>query len=86
MLFIVTVWMSGSVGIRQALAPLLSGRYSLTFWLGAVMVGLVVPLALQFAAGGLRRASAGVAALVAILVLVGGFVIKYVLIAAGQVT
>ena len=85
-LFIVTVWMSGSVGIRQALAHLLSGQYSLTFWLGAVLVGLVVPLALQFAAGGLRRASAGITALVAILVLVGGFVIKYVMIAAGQVT
>jgi len=84
-LFIVTVSMSGSVGISRALTPLLSGQYSVTFWLGAVMAGLVVPLALQFA-GGLRRASAGITALVAILVLVGGFVIKYVLIAAGQVT
>jgi formate-dependent nitrite reductase membrane component NrfD len=77
--------MSGSVGISRALAPLLSGEYSLTFWLGAVLVGLVVPLAFGLG-GGLRRASAGFAALVAILVLVGGFVIKYVLIAAGQVT
>jgi formate-dependent nitrite reductase membrane component NrfD len=84
-LFIVTVQMSGSVGISRALTPLLSGQFSLTFWLGAVIVGLVVPLAFGFA-GGLRRASAGLAALVAILVLVGGFVIKYVLIAAGQVT
>jgi formate-dependent nitrite reductase membrane component NrfD len=84
-LFVVTVKMSGSVGISGALAPLLSGQYSLTFWLGAVLAGLVVPLALQFG-GGLRRASAGVAALVAILVLLGGFVIKHVLIAAGQVT
>jgi protein NrfD len=82
-LFIVTVKMSGSAGISRALAVLLSGPYSLTFWLGAVAVGLVLPLAL---AGGRRRTSAGLAALVAILVLVGGFVIKYVLIAAGQVT
>jgi protein NrfD len=84
-LFIVTVKMSGSVGISQALTPLVSGQYSLTFWLGAVTVGLIVPLALMFS-GRLRRASAGLAALVAILVLVGGFVIKHVLIAAGQVT
>jgi formate-dependent nitrite reductase membrane component NrfD len=84
-LFVVTVKMSGSVGSSGALAPLLSGHYSLTFWLGAVLAGLVMPLALQFG-GGLRRASAGVAALVAILVLLGGFVIKHVLIAAGQVT
>ena len=84
-LFIVTVWMSGSTGVTRALTPLLSGEQSLAFWLGAVMVGLVVPLALHFA-GGMRRASAGVAALVSVLVLVGGFVIKYVLVAAGQST
>lgn len=82
-LFIVTVKMSGSAGISRALAVLLSGPYSLTFWLGAVAVGLVLPLVL---AAGRRRTSAGFAALVAILVLVGGFVIKYVLIAAGQAT
>src|SRR5262245_51511182 len=84
-LFIVTVRTSGSVGISHALATLMSGEYSRTFWLGAVLVGLVVPLALQFA-GGARRASTGITALVALLVLVGGFVIKYVLIAAGQTT
>jgi formate-dependent nitrite reductase membrane component NrfD len=84
-LFIVTVRTSGSVGISHALSTLLSGEYSRTFWLGAVLVGLVVPLAFQFA-GGARRASAGITALVALLVLVGGFVIKYVLIAAGQTT
>jgi formate-dependent nitrite reductase membrane component NrfD len=85
-LFIITVGMSGSVGISRALALLLSGPYSLTFWVGAVVVGLVVPLALQFVGGSLRQASSGVTALVAILVLIGGFVIKYVLIAAGQAT
>jgi formate-dependent nitrite reductase membrane component NrfD len=84
LLFIGTVSMSGSVGISRALGVLLSGPYSLTFWLGAVLVGLVAPLALQL--GGARRVSAGMAALVAVLVLIGGFVIKYVLIAAGQVT
>jgi formate-dependent nitrite reductase membrane component NrfD len=85
LLFIGTVSMSGSIGISRALGVLLSGPYSLTFWLGAVLVGLVVPLALHLG-GGARRASAGLTALVAVLVLIGGFVIKYVLIAAGQVT
>ena len=84
-LFIVTVKMSGSVGISRALTPLLSGQYSLAFWLGAVAIGLIVPLGLGLT-GRLRGASAGLAALVAILVLVGGFAIKYALIAAGQVT
>jgi formate-dependent nitrite reductase membrane component NrfD len=85
LLFIGTVALSGSAGISRALAGLLSGQHSLTFWLGAVLVGLIVPLALQFA-GDARRTSAGLTALVAVLVLIGGFVIKYVLIAAGQVT
>jgi formate-dependent nitrite reductase membrane component NrfD len=82
-LFVITVRMSGSAGIAHALNTLLFGPFSLMFWLGAVVVGLVAPLVLQFG-GGLRRTSAGIVAVVALLVLVGGFVIKHVLIAAGQ--
>ena len=84
-LFIVAVQMSGSTGIAQALAQLLSGPYSLTFWLGAVVVGIVAPLALQFA-GGIKKAVPAMTALVSVLILIGGFVIKYVIIAAGQAT
>ena len=62
---------------------LLAGSDSLLFWLGAVGVGLVIPLALQFG-GVIRKANPGLAALVSVLVLVGGFVVKYVIIAAGQ--
>ncbi|HSF07189.1 MAG TPA: NrfD/PsrC family molybdoenzyme membrane anchor subunit [Methylomirabilota bacterium] len=81
-LFVGTVWMSGSAGIKQALGQLLAGSDSLLFWL-AVIVGLVIPLALQFG-GVIRKANPGLAALVSVLVLVGGFVVKYVIIAAGQ--
>jgi formate-dependent nitrite reductase membrane component NrfD len=81
-LFVATVWMTGSAGIRQALGQLLAGSDSLLFWL-AVIVGLVIPLALQFG-GVIRKANPGLAALVSVLVLVGGFVVKYVIIAAGQ--
>ena len=62
---------------------LLSGPYSLTFWIGAVVVGLIVPLALELTAR--QRINPGLVAISAILILVGGFVIKYVIIAAGQV-
>lgn len=82
-LFIIAVSAAGSVGLSKALAQLLSGSYSLIFWLGAVVVGLVVPLALQFS-GAIKKATPGMAALVSVLVLVGGFVVKYVLIASGQ--
>jgi len=81
-LFVITVSATGSAGIKQALRQLLAGSDSLLFWL-AVIIGLVIPLALQFG-GVIRKANPGLAALVSVLVLVGGFGVKYVIIAAGQ--
>ncbi len=81
-LFVISVYATGSAGIQQALRQLLAGSDSLVFWL-AVIVGLVIPLVLQFG-GVIRKANPGLAALVSVLVLVGGFVIKYAIIAAGQ--
>ena len=79
-LFLLRVGMSGGEGAAQSLALLLSGPFSLIFWVGAVAVGLVVPFILQVAA---RRP--GLVAISAVLILVGGFLVKYVIIAAGQV-
>ncbi len=84
-LFVVAVQMAGSTRIGHALAQLLSGPYSLTFWLGAVVVGIVVPLTLQLR-GGIKKAAPGMTALVSALILIGGFLVKYVIIAAGQAT
>lgn len=84
-LFVVSVSGAGSTGVSKALAVLLSGSYSLTFWVGVVVIGLLVPLALQFGAGAIRKANPGMVALVSLLVLVGGFLAKWVLIGAGQV-
>src|SRR2546427_5376556 len=84
-LFIIAVQMSGSTGIAQALAKLLAGPYSLAFWLGAVVVGIVVPLALQLG-GGIKKAAPGMTALASALILIGGFLVKYAIIAAGQAT
>ncbi len=82
-LFLVAVKLSGSAGISAALTQLVAGPYSLTFWLGAVVIGIVAPLMLQF--GGLiTKAVPAVTVLASLLVLIGGFLIKYVLIAAGQ--
>ncbi len=81
-LFVITVLLTGSAGIKQALRQLLVGSDSVLFWL-AVIVGLVIPLALQFG-GVIRKANPELAALVSALVLAGGFGVKYVIIAAGQ--
>lgn len=82
-LFILAVNMSGAEGAAQSLALLLSGPYSLTFWVGAVVIGLIIPFILEVA--GRQAAKPGLVAISAILILVGGFLVKYVIIAAGQV-
>lgn len=82
-LFLLAVNMSGAEGAAQSLALLLSGPYSLTFWVGAVVIGLIIPFILEVA--GRQAVKPGLAAISAILILVGGFLVKYVIIAAGQV-
>jgi protein NrfD len=67
---------SYSAGIRDAFGVLITGSYGVMFW-ATVILGLLLPLVLQMA-----RTSMAVASL---LVLIGGFMIKYVIIAAGQV-
>ena len=84
-LFVLTVSTTGSTGIARALAQLIAGPYGVPFWLGAVVIGIVVPLALQFA-GVVRKTAPAVTVLVSVLILLGGFVVKYVIIAAGQAT
>jgi formate-dependent nitrite reductase membrane component NrfD len=84
-LFVVAVKGSGSAGISRALGPLLGAPYGVTFWLGVVVVGIAAPLLLQFS-GAIRRGSPALAALASVLVLIGGFLVKYVIVAAGQAT
>jgi protein NrfD len=83
--FVVAVVATGSQGLSKALGVLLSGPYSVPFWLGAVVAGLLVPLALQFGGAMRRGTTPGMAALISVLVLLGGFLAKYTIIAAGQV-
>src|SRR5688572_9645197 len=79
-LLVVAVNAAGSNGVDAALAQLLTGTYSLAFWLGAVFLGVVLPLLLHRGAIGLRARE--MTAFQATLVLVGGFLVKFVLIAA----
>ena len=81
-IFIVAVQGAGSQAADRALALLMSGPFKLTFWVGAIIVGTVVPLLLGLA--DLKRPSFALSAVTAVLVLVGGFLVKYVIMAAGQ--
>jgi formate-dependent nitrite reductase membrane component NrfD len=80
--FIVAVQAAGSAAADRALALLLSGSFKLTFWVGAIVVGTVVPLLLGLA--DIKRPSFALSAVTAVLVLVGGFLVKHVIMAAGQ--
>ena len=80
--FIVAVRSAGSPASDRALAMLMSGPFQLMFWVGAIVVGIVVPLLLGLA--DIKRPSFALSAITAVLVLVGGFIVKYVIMAAGQ--
>jgi formate-dependent nitrite reductase membrane component NrfD len=60
--------------------PFTSGQFATLFWGGLVGVGLVVPLALDIAGHGARA----LGALAAALVLIGGFVLRYVVLMSVQ--
>ena len=61
--------------LGSAAAPLMSGRLAPLFWGGLVVLGLVIPLAIDLLGG--RRVPAVVPA---VLVLIGGFVLRYVMV------
>ncbi|HLC22129.1 MAG TPA: NrfD/PsrC family molybdoenzyme membrane anchor subunit [Candidatus Methylomirabilis sp.] len=67
-------------------AMLTSGSYSLVFWGGAVAIGLLAPLILEVRDGFFQgyRQGRGSVVLASVLILVGGFLTKYVIFTVGQ--
>jgi formate-dependent nitrite reductase membrane component NrfD len=68
------------VTLGSASRPLTGGPFALLFWGGLVVVGLLIPLALEFVAHGAKL----IGALAAVLVLIGGFVLRYVMVMSIQ--
>ncbi len=66
--------------LGSAAKPLTSGHFAPLFWGGLVGVGLVVPLLLDFVGDRVKT----LAALSAVLVLAGGFVLRYVVLMSVQ--
>jgi formate-dependent nitrite reductase membrane component NrfD len=81
--FVWSVQSSGSAQALKALSLITSGPYSALFWGGAIAAGSVLPLLLGLI--GLKWPSAGLTAVASVLVLIGGFLVKTVIMAAGQV-
>ncbi|MBI2156322.1 MAG: polysulfide reductase NrfD, partial [Candidatus Rokubacteria bacterium] len=66
--------------LGSAAKPITSGHFAPLFWGGLVGVGLVIPLVLEFVG---HRVKA-LAAVSAVLVLTGGFVLRYVILMSVQ--
>ena len=84
-LALLAVWMmglatAGAAG-QEALASILGGPYTAAFWTLVVALGLVTPLVAE----GLEwRHGIPTGRLAAVLVLVGGFALRWILVYAGQ--
>jgi formate-dependent nitrite reductase membrane component NrfD len=73
--------LTSSASHAEAAKLILGGPYTTVFWLGVVAVGILVPLALQVLELGHRIPHT---VLPAVLVLVGGFALRWVMVNAGQ--
>lgn len=71
----------GSQAHREAADLLLTGPWAASFWCGVVLVGILIPLGLQALELSGRIAATAVPAL---LVLGGGFLLRWILVFAGQ--
>jgi formate-dependent nitrite reductase membrane component NrfD len=68
------------VFVGSAAGPVVSGHFAPLFWGGLVVVGLLIPLVLEFVGHGTGM----VGAVSAVLVLIGGFVLRYVMVMSIQ--
>ena len=66
--------------LGAAAKPLTTGHFATLFWGGLVALGLVIPLILDFVGHRVRA----VAPIAAVLVLVGGFILRYVVLMSIQ--
>jgi len=84
-LFLIWLGAAGPAG-RAALGTLIGGTMGIVFWIGLVAIGLVVPLLAEWRTLRAPAAAArGMAALwVPALVLLGGLLLRYVIVFAGQ--
>ena len=76
------VWLA----VAGEMGALLSGGIAIAFWVGAIALGLIVPLVVEILALRKKAEVTGVVLLISpLLVALGGFVLRAVVVIAGQV-
>ena len=82
-----------SLAVKQALSLILGGPYTFVFWGPFLVMGLLVPLAIEvyelapnIFKGHEFHGSRNLALTAASLVLIGGFLLRYIFVYAGQVS
>jgi formate-dependent nitrite reductase membrane component NrfD len=82
-----------TLAARRSLGAILGGPLTGVFWVGVVVLGLVIPLLVEAATIAVSVAkqrpvhvSRALETGVAVLVLVGGFLLRYVFVRAGQLS
>jgi polysulfide reductase chain C len=86
LLAIFVIWLAGAGSAAQAaLGKLITGGMGVIFWVGLVILGLVVPLALEWRALRTKATTPAIIYGAPLLVLLGGLVLRYVIVFAAQV-
>lgn len=71
----------------QAVNTVVSGPLNFAFWVGVVLIGLVLPLGVEFGMilRGVEKPAREVAVVLGLMVLVGGFILRAVIVFGGQI-
>jgi formate-dependent nitrite reductase membrane component NrfD len=83
---LLTASTSSALG-REAAGEILSGALSAVFWVGLVIIGLVIPVIVSWAnlLAKVAEPRAGTTALISAMVLVGVFALRYIIVYGGQI-
>lgn len=83
---LLTASTSSALG-REAAGAILSGALSPVFWVGLVIIGLLIPVIVSWKIllAKVAEPGAGTTALISAMVLVGVFVLRYIIVYGGQV-
>jgi polysulfide reductase chain C len=83
------VWLATSNGGSDALAVIATGEMAIAFWLGVVLLALLIPFGLHYSTRGKESEARGEVSMTVITstlcVVIGGLILRWVITSGGQV-